>query len=44
MNIKNKKVLDVRGGKDVEGQTVWVWRRNNGPHQRWKIVYLDKKA
>jgi hypothetical protein len=29
---------------DVEGQTVWVWRRNKGKHQRWKIVYLDKKV
>lgn len=43
MNVQNKKVLDVKGRRDVEGQTVWVWRKNNGPHQRWKIVYEDEK-
>jgi len=42
VNVKNKKALDVSGGKDNEGQNVIVWKRHNGANQRWKIVYLDK--
>ena len=44
VNVKNKKVLDVSGNRDVEGQKVHLWRRHNGPNQRWRIVYLDKKG
>jgi hypothetical protein len=43
VNVKNKKCFDVKGGKDAEGQTIWVWRKHNGLNQRWRIVYLDKK-
>jgi hypothetical protein len=42
VNIQNKKVLDVHGGKDAEGQKVIVWGRHNRLNQRWRIVYLDK--
>lgn len=41
-NIQNKKVLDVQGAKDQEGNNVQVHKRNNGRHQRWRIVYKDK--
>jgi hypothetical protein len=42
INLKNKKALDVHGGKDEEGRKVIVWSRHNGKNQRWKIVYTDK--
>jgi hypothetical protein len=46
VNPSNNKVLDVRGGKDEEGNPVQVYNRNgnnkNNANQRWKIVYLDK--
>jgi len=32
----------VSGGKDVEGQSVLVWKRHNGANQRWKIIYTDQ--
>jgi lipopolysaccharide export LptBFGC system permease protein LptF len=38
----NKKVFDVSGGKDVEGQRVWIWGRHNKANQRWRIAYADK--
>lgn len=41
MNIKDSRVVDVAGGRDSNGQNVIVWRRHNGPNQRWKIIYLD---
>jgi hypothetical protein len=41
-NLYNKKVLDVSGGKDVEGQNVIVWKSHGGVNQRWRVVYLDK--
>jgi len=44
VNIRNKKVLDVKGGKDAEGQAVIAWGQHKGANQRWKIVYLDKAA
>jgi hypothetical protein len=30
-----QKVLDVSGGKDVEGQPVIVWAKHGGKNQRW---------
>lgn len=42
MNVKNLKVFDVWQGKDVEGQGIVVWKRHNGPNQRWTIVYVDE--
>jgi hypothetical protein len=41
-NIQNKKVLDVQGGADKEGQPVIVWGKHGKVNQRWTIVYLDK--
>jgi hypothetical protein len=34
-------VFDIPNAKDVEGQRVFVHKRNNGTHQRWNIVYKD---
>jgi hypothetical protein len=31
-NIQNGKVITVSGGKDVEGNPVWVWKRYSGRH------------
>jgi hypothetical protein len=42
VNYVNKKVLDVSGGKDTEGQPVIVWSAHKGANQRWNVVYLDK--
>jgi hypothetical protein len=43
INWSNNKVLDVVGGKDVEGQKVGVWGRNHrGKNQIWTVVYVDK--
>jgi len=42
INWHNGKVLDVSGGKDVEGQAVWVWTRQGGANQKWKVIYLDE--
>jgi hypothetical protein len=42
VNIQNRKVLDVTGGKDVEGQAVIVHSSHNGANQRWKVLYTDK--
>jgi hypothetical protein len=41
VNVQNKKVLDVSGNRDVEGQNCIVWNRHNGANQRWRIVYVD---
>jgi hypothetical protein len=38
----NNKVLDVKGGKDEEGNAVGVWSNNGGTHQKWRVLYLDK--
>ena len=35
-------MLDVSGGKDVEGQPVQVHNSHNGANQKWKILYTDK--
>lgn len=43
VNVQDKRVLDVRSGKDKEGQQVLIWKRHNGLNQRWKVVYLDDK-
>jgi hypothetical protein len=42
INWQSSKVLDVKGGKDVEGQPVGVWSNNRGKHQQWQVIYLDK--
>jgi hypothetical protein len=44
VNVRGKKSLDVKGGQDREGQTVWVWKTHNGANQKWQVLYLDKKA
>jgi hypothetical protein len=41
--LHNKKVFDVQGGKDTEGQNVLVWNKHGKANQRWRIVYVDSK-
>jgi hypothetical protein len=33
--VQNNKVLDVRGGKDAEGNPVQVWSNNGSKAQKW---------
>jgi hypothetical protein len=40
-NIKDKRRLDVTGGKDREMTRVQVWKRNNSAAQKWKLVYSE---
>lgn len=42
MNFNNKKVLEVKGKKDEEGQSVGVFSNNGGNHQRWTVLYVDQ--
>jgi hypothetical protein len=41
VNPSNNKVLDVRGGKDEEGNPVQVWSNNGSKAQKWQVVYVD---
>jgi hypothetical protein len=34
----------VLGNQDKEGQYIRTNNRHNGANQRWKVLYLDKKA
>jgi hypothetical protein len=40
--MSNKKVLDVTGGRDAEGQKVIAWGKHGKVNQRWRVLYLDK--
>jgi hypothetical protein len=42
INWQSSKVLDVKGGKDEEGQAVGVWGNNGGRGQKWQVIYLDE--
>jgi hypothetical protein len=42
-NVNNKKVIDVQGGRDTEGQNVLVWNKHGKVNQRWRIIYVDSK-
>jgi hypothetical protein len=42
INWQNSKVLDVVGGKDVEGQKVGVWGNHKGRNQRWRVLYVER--
>jgi hypothetical protein len=42
VNWSNNKVLDVKNGKDEEGNPVQVWGNNGSKAQKWNVVYLDK--
>ena len=42
VNVQNRKVLDVSGGKDLEGQAVIVHNSHNGKNQKWKVLYTDQ--
>jgi hypothetical protein len=43
VNVKGK-VIDVQGGRDVEGNKVQVYKRNGSKAQKWSILYVDKKG
>lgn len=33
-------VLDVQGARDKQNQSVLVWKRHSGVHQKWKADYV----
>jgi hypothetical protein len=39
-NIKDRRVVEVKGSKDEEGAAVGVWGKNGGRNQQWKLLYL----
>jgi len=41
-NVYNKKVFDVKGGKDEEGNDVYAWKKHGGRNQQWRVIYEDK--
>jgi hypothetical protein len=41
-NIKNNKVMDVSGNKDVENQNIHMWKKHGGLNQQWDVVYADQ--
>jgi len=43
VNVQNGKCIDVKNGKDAEGQQVTVSKQAEGLNQKWRIVYLDSK-
>jgi len=45
-NVRDNRVFDVYGGKDLEAQPVIPYRKHGGKNQRWRILYTDqvKKA
>lgn len=38
--MKDKRVFDVTGGKDEEGNQVQAYKKNGSKAQSWKIVYV----
>jgi hypothetical protein len=42
VNIQDKRVLDVSGGKDVEAQPAIVSKNNGGNNQKWNVIYVDE--
>jgi hypothetical protein len=43
--VYNKKVLDVAGGRDEEGNNVQIYKPNGTSAQKWKLTYVkDAKA
>jgi len=41
-NIKDNRVLDIAGGKDIDGQNLIIYKKHNGLNQQWDIVYIDE--
>jgi hypothetical protein len=41
---QNGKAMEAYQAKDEEGQYLHASNRQNSAHQKWKVVYLDKKA
>jgi hypothetical protein len=40
VNVKDKRVFDVTGGKDEEGNQLQAYKKNGSKAQSWKIVYV----
>ena len=43
INARNNKALAVYQNKNIEGQQVVVWKRDNNWNMRWRVNYLDHK-
>jgi len=38
---KNKKVMDVAGGRDKQHGNIGFWKRHNGINQQFDLIYAD---
>jgi hypothetical protein len=41
-NIRNRKVMDVSGNRDKEGQNIHMWKKHGGLNQQWDIIYANE--
>jgi hypothetical protein len=39
--VYDKKVLEVQGGKQIEGTQIFAHGASNKRHQKWYILYKD---
>jgi hypothetical protein len=39
-NVKDRRVIEVKGSKDEEGAEIMANKKNGGRHQQWKLLYL----
>jgi hypothetical protein len=42
MNVKDSRVLEITGSKDVEGQRCGVSKKTYTINQKWTVIYVDK--
>jgi hypothetical protein len=42
VNIKNNKVFDVSGNRDVENQNLIIFKKDGGLNQQFDIIYIDQ--
>lgn len=41
VNVKGR-VIEIAGGRDVEGESITVNRKTNAVYQQWTVIYSDK--
>jgi hypothetical protein len=40
-NEKNRKVMDIAGGRDTNNNNIGFWGKHNGLNQQWDLIYAD---
>jgi hypothetical protein len=43
VNFRDGRVLDVKGGKDEEGNPVQVFNNNGSKAQKWNVLYVEDR-